>query len=165
VLPYTGSMAKKQLHIVDGESTGGSLRVAGFHKDGYLLPWRDSLDSGPVPRGLTLRHLSRLRSRFWTGKSTTAFDQRTPRSPATRTTRRSSSGLGPHLSASLASSNCWPGWESAAGSSRGFPWFLRTEGGSGRSNFSRLTLPASQLPRPRSVLAGARGLHSARHRQ
>ena len=69
-------MAKKQLHIVDGESTGGSLRVAGFHKDGYLLPWRDSLDSGPVPRGLTLRHLSRLRSRFWTGKSTTAFDQR-----------------------------------------------------------------------------------------
>ena len=76
MLPYTGSMAKKQLHIVDGESTGGSLRVAGFHKDGYLLPWRDSLDSGPVPRGLTLRHLSRLRSRFWTGKSTTAFDQR-----------------------------------------------------------------------------------------
>src|SRR6266567_5411386 len=76
VLPYTESVAKKLLHIVDGESTGGVLRQAGFHKDGDLLPWRDSLDGGPVPRGLTLRRLSRLRSRFWTGKSTTEFDKR-----------------------------------------------------------------------------------------
>ncbi len=69
-------MAIKTLHIVDGESTGGSLRQAGFGKKGDILPWRDALYTGPVPRGLTLRRLSRLRSRFWTGKSATEFDKR-----------------------------------------------------------------------------------------
>ena len=73
---YTLRMATKVLHIVDGESTGGALRQAGFRKNGEILPWRDALYTGPVPRGLTLRQLSRLRSRFWTGKSTTAFDKR-----------------------------------------------------------------------------------------
>lgn len=69
-------MAIKTLHIVDGESTGGSLRQAGFGKKGDVLPWRDALYTGPVPRGLTLRRLSRLRSRFWTGESATEFDKR-----------------------------------------------------------------------------------------
>lgn len=69
-------MAIKTLHIVDGESTGGSLRQAGFGKKRDILPWRDALYTGPVPRGLTLRRLSRLRSRFWTGKSATEFDKR-----------------------------------------------------------------------------------------
>jgi len=69
-------VAIKTLHIVDGESTGGSLRQAGFGKKGDILPWRDALYTGPVPRGLTLRRLSRLRSRFWTGKSATEFDKR-----------------------------------------------------------------------------------------
>src|SRR5439155_13254189 len=73
---YTLRMALKVLHIVDGESTGGSLRQAGFRKNGDILPWRDALYTGPVPRGLTLRQLSRLRSRFWTGKSTTEFEKR-----------------------------------------------------------------------------------------
>ena len=76
VLPYTRRMALKVLHIVDGESTGSSLRQTGFRKNGDILPWRDALYTGPVPRGLTLRQLSRLRSRFWTGKSTTEFDKR-----------------------------------------------------------------------------------------
>src|SRR5205823_6404731 len=76
VLPYTLRMAMKILHIVDGESTGGALRQAGFLKNGDILPWRDALYTGPVPRGLTLRQLSRLRSRFWTGKSITEFDKR-----------------------------------------------------------------------------------------
>src|SRR2546422_11602165 len=40
--------------------------IAGFRKNGEILPWRDALYTGPVPRGLTLRQLSRLRSRFWT---------------------------------------------------------------------------------------------------
>jgi len=69
-------MAMKTLHIVDGESTGGSLRQAGLGKKGDILSWRDALYTGPVPRGLTLRQLSRLRSRFWTGKSATEFDKR-----------------------------------------------------------------------------------------
>src|SRR2546422_4361370 len=76
VLPYTLRMAMKVLHIVDGESTGGSLRQAGFRKNGDILPWRDALYTGPVPRGLTLRQLSRLRSRFWTRRSLTEFDRR-----------------------------------------------------------------------------------------
>lgn len=69
-------MTIKTLHIVDGESTGGSLRQAGFGKKGGILPWRDALYTGPVPRGLTLRRLSRLRSRFWTGRSAREFDKR-----------------------------------------------------------------------------------------
>jgi hypothetical protein len=66
----------KTLHIVDGESTGGSLRQAGLGRKGFILSWRDALYTGPVPRGLTLRQLSRLRSRFWTRKSKTGFDKR-----------------------------------------------------------------------------------------
>ncbi len=63
-------------HIVDGESTGGTLRWAGFSKDD-ILRWRDALYDGPVPAGLSLRQLSRLRSRFWTnGRTTTDFDER-----------------------------------------------------------------------------------------
>jgi len=73
---YTLRMATKLLHIVDGESTGGSLQASGLRKKGDILPWRDALYTGPVPRGLTLRRLSRLRSHFWTGKSTTEFDKR-----------------------------------------------------------------------------------------
>jgi hypothetical protein len=69
-------MAIRTLHIVDGESTGGSLRQARLGTKRNILSWRDALYSGPVPRGLTLRRLSRLRSRFWTGKSATEFDQR-----------------------------------------------------------------------------------------
>src|SRR3989442_6055747 len=69
-------MTIKTLHIVDGESTGGSLRQAGFGKKRDILRWRDALYTGPVPPGLTLRRLSRLRSRFWTGQSATEFDQR-----------------------------------------------------------------------------------------
>jgi hypothetical protein len=69
-------VAIRTLHIVDGESTGGSLRQAGFGKKGDILSWRDALSTGPVPRGLTLRRLSRLRSRFWTGKSAMQFDKR-----------------------------------------------------------------------------------------
>ncbi len=42
-------MSTKTLHIVDGESTGGMLRVAGFRKNGEILVWRDALIRGPVP--------------------------------------------------------------------------------------------------------------------
>jgi len=70
-------MSTKTLHIVDGESTGGMLRVAGFRKNGEILVWRDALYTGPIPAGLSLRKLSRVRSRFWTnGKRATELDKR-----------------------------------------------------------------------------------------
>jgi hypothetical protein len=65
------------LHIVDGESTGGSLRQALSARAQDILRWRDALYAGPVPGGLTLRRLSQVRSKFWTnGKSTREFDKR-----------------------------------------------------------------------------------------
>src|SRR2546427_11346293 len=69
-------MAIKTLHIVDGESAGGSLRQAGFGTKANILRWRDALYTGPVQRGMTLRQLSRSRSRFWTGKNPTDFETR-----------------------------------------------------------------------------------------
>jgi hypothetical protein len=70
-------MGVQLLHIVDGDSTRGTLRQAGFSKNGHILSWRDALYSGPVPQDLTLRQLSRLRSRFWSrGKRTTDFVKR-----------------------------------------------------------------------------------------
>jgi len=70
-------MDPRTLHIVDGDSTGGTLRAAGFHKHGTILVWRDALYTGPVPAGLTLARLGRVRSRFWTnGKRQTEFAQR-----------------------------------------------------------------------------------------
>ena len=70
-------MTKRTLHIVDGDSSGGTLRLAGFRQDGDILSWRDALYSGPVPEGLSLLQLSRLRSKFWTdGRRTTEFEKR-----------------------------------------------------------------------------------------
>jgi hypothetical protein len=67
----------KTLHIVDGESTGGTLRRARPGREEEILRWRDALYTGPVPSGLSLRRLSRVRSQFWTnGKSNTEFDKR-----------------------------------------------------------------------------------------
>ena len=67
----------RTLHLVDGDSAGGTLRVAGFRQDGKILAWRDALYAGPVPKSLPLRELSRLRSKFWTGgRRTTEFDTR-----------------------------------------------------------------------------------------
>ena len=73
-------MPSRGLHIVDGDSTGGTLRESGFNKSGHILSWRDALYSGPVPEDLTLRRLSRLRSLFWSsGKRKTEFDVRDAR--------------------------------------------------------------------------------------
>lgn len=67
----------KTLHIVDGESTGGSVRFSGLAKASDIIRWRDALYTGPVPDGLSLRQLSRVRSRFWTrGKSSKDLDKR-----------------------------------------------------------------------------------------
>lgn len=69
-------MTVRTLHVVDGESTAGSLRQARLCSKRNILSWHDALYTGPVPHGLTLRRLSQLRSRFWTRKSATEFDQR-----------------------------------------------------------------------------------------
>ena len=67
----------KTLHIVDGESCGGTLRVSGLAKAKEILSWRDALYTGPVPPGPTLHALSQARSRFWTnGRKKDEFDKR-----------------------------------------------------------------------------------------
>ena len=65
------------LHIVDGESTGGTLKLSGIARRDEILCWRDALYTGPVPAVLSLRQLSRVRSRFWTkGKRSGEFNKR-----------------------------------------------------------------------------------------
>jgi hypothetical protein len=67
----------RALHIVDGESCAGTLRVSGLAKGKDILSWRDALYAGPVPADLTLRSLSRARSRFWTnGRKANELDKR-----------------------------------------------------------------------------------------
>ena len=50
-------------HIVDGESSGGSLRK--LLPDAEILVWGDALYDGPVPGSLALAELSRIRARHW----------------------------------------------------------------------------------------------------
>lgn len=70
-------MDVKTLHIVDGDSTGGTLKMSGLARARDILCWREALYSGPVPAGLSLRQLSRLRSRYFTkGKSPGEFEKR-----------------------------------------------------------------------------------------
>ena len=67
----------KTLHIVDGDSTGGTLKLSGLGRANDILRWREALYSGPVPAGLSLGQLSRLRSRYFTkGKSLAEFEKR-----------------------------------------------------------------------------------------
>jgi hypothetical protein len=74
---YPDPMPTKKLHIVDGESTGGNLRVSGLAKGKDILRWKDALYTGPVPAGLSLEKLSTLRSKFWTaGKRKNVFQKR-----------------------------------------------------------------------------------------
>ena len=53
----------RPLHIVDGESSGGTLKLA--LPGAAILVWRDALYDGPVPGGLTLSDLSRVGDRHW----------------------------------------------------------------------------------------------------
>ncbi len=62
----------RTLHIVDGESSGESLR--GFLPKAQILLWRDALYDGPVPGNVSLHKLSRIRSRHW--KAGGAFARR-----------------------------------------------------------------------------------------
>jgi len=50
------------LHLTNGDMAVGVLRAAEL--PGAFLPWRDVLHEGPVPAGLSLEGLSRLRAQF-----------------------------------------------------------------------------------------------------
>lgn len=50
------------LHLTNGDHAVGVLRAAEL--PGSYLPWRDVLHEGPVPAGMNLPNLSRLRSEF-----------------------------------------------------------------------------------------------------
>lgn len=51
-----------RLHITNGDVAANTLREAGI--EGEVLPWRDVLHEGPVPAGLGLHELSRIRARY-----------------------------------------------------------------------------------------------------
>jgi hypothetical protein len=50
------------LHITNGDSAAELIREAGL--SGEILPWRDVLHDGPVPRDLSLAELSRVRASY-----------------------------------------------------------------------------------------------------
>ncbi len=50
------------LHITNGDSAAGGIRAV--DGTGDILPWRDILHDGPVPSGLSLAELSRVRAKF-----------------------------------------------------------------------------------------------------
>jgi len=50
------------LHITNGDSVSGTLRHTGL--PGAVVAWQDVLHEGPVPSGLPLEELSRLRAEF-----------------------------------------------------------------------------------------------------
>ncbi len=50
------------LHVTNGDCAAEVIRQAGI--GGEVLPWRDLLHDGPVPAGLPLEELSRVRARF-----------------------------------------------------------------------------------------------------
>ncbi|HEX2172177.1 MAG TPA: DUF1835 domain-containing protein [Dehalococcoidia bacterium] len=50
------------LHITNGDSAGIKIERTGI--PGRVLPWRDILHEGPVPAGLSLTELSRVRAQF-----------------------------------------------------------------------------------------------------
>lgn len=52
----------KRLHITNGDSVSGTLEAV-FPED-EIVPWRDILHEGPVPGGLSLRELSKVRAAF-----------------------------------------------------------------------------------------------------
>ena len=53
-----------RLHFTNGDSAAGTMRAGGI--TGETIPWRDVLHEGPVPAGLSLAHLSRVRAEWLT---------------------------------------------------------------------------------------------------
>lgn len=57
--------AARTLHITNGDAAAGKMNEARIVGD--ILPWRDVLHDGPVPGGLSLRELSRVRANYHSG--------------------------------------------------------------------------------------------------
>ncbi len=55
-------MTNRLLHITNGDCAVEIMKRAGI--EGQFLPWRDVLHEGPVPGGLSLEALSKIRARF-----------------------------------------------------------------------------------------------------
>jgi len=53
---------ERVLHVTSGDLVAEGIRRSGLPGD--VLPWRDALNEGPVPGGLSLEELSRVRARF-----------------------------------------------------------------------------------------------------
>lgn len=68
-----GGGGRAMLHVTNGDATVGKLRQAGL--PGTILPWRDVLHEGPVPAGLSLDALSRVRARFIADQGWGAHDE------------------------------------------------------------------------------------------
>jgi hypothetical protein len=63
---------KVALHITNGGSAAGIMKVAGI--GGQILPWRDALHDGPVPGGLSLAELSRVRASYFASVGMDRFE-------------------------------------------------------------------------------------------
>jgi hypothetical protein len=61
-----------KLHVTNGDAVAELLHAGGV--EGAILPWRDVLHEGPVPGGLALEELSRVRARFLSGVSGEPYD-------------------------------------------------------------------------------------------
>lgn len=59
------TMGETFLHITNGDSAADLIRAAGVGGD--VLPWRDVPHEGPVPAGLGLRELSKIRAAYLSG--------------------------------------------------------------------------------------------------
>jgi hypothetical protein len=62
-------MSNKQskiLNITNGDTAVEIMKQAGI--TGGFLPWRDVLHEGPVPAGLSLEELSKVRAEFISGR-------------------------------------------------------------------------------------------------
>ncbi len=62
----------RNLHITNGDSALVIMQDAGI--EGLILPWRDVLHDGPVPAGLELQELSRLRADYISRVGWGSFD-------------------------------------------------------------------------------------------
>ena len=51
-----------RLHLTNGDATVERMRRGGM--DGRIVPWRDVLHEGPIPAGLDLDAMSRVRARY-----------------------------------------------------------------------------------------------------
>jgi hypothetical protein len=54
------------LHFTNGDSAVAGMRAGGI--GGEIVPWRDVLHEGPVPQGLSLTELSRVRAKWLAGQ-------------------------------------------------------------------------------------------------